>query len=288
MKAKIRGTEIYFDIAGMQLRPVGQGFIEKPVMFMLHGGPGGDHLRFKQHSLELQEVAQLVFIDHRGCGRSQKSTQKDYSLENNIEDIEALRQHLGLERICVLGTSYGGMVAQGYAIRYHKYIEKLILVVTAPSYRLLEESKKILSEHGNPEQIKICQHLWNGTFKNHKHVMKYMDIMSSLYSTKAKKNHKKSIYNQSNTIWSHEALNEGFGNFLRDFDFTPLLKKIKCPTLVLAGQKDWICPPSHSKIIAQQIPNATLKIFKNCGHAMAIDAHDKYINAIKKFFKNPR
>jgi proline iminopeptidase len=73
MKAKIRGTEIYFDVAGMQLSPVKDHFVEKPVLFMLHGGPGGDHLRFKQHSLELQDTAQLIFIDHRGCGRSKKT-----------------------------------------------------------------------------------------------------------------------------------------------------------------------------------------------------------------------
>src|SRR5258708_8686705 len=114
MKAKIRNTEIYFDIAGMQLAPHGKNFVEKPIVFMLHGGPGGDHLRFKQHSLELQDVAQLVFIDHRGCGRSKKTKQSEYTLENNIEDVEALRQHLGLEKIYILGTSYGGIVAQGY------------------------------------------------------------------------------------------------------------------------------------------------------------------------------
>ena len=95
MKAKVRGTEIFFDIAGMQIAPdKGQNFVERPVLFMLHGGPGGDHSRFKQHSLELAEAAQLVFIDHRGCGRSKKTRQQDYTLENNIEDIEALREIL--------------------------------------------------------------------------------------------------------------------------------------------------------------------------------------------------
>src|SRR5579863_5336173 len=116
MKAAIRGTEIYFDIAGMQLTPHKNDFEERPVLFLLHGGPGGDHLRYKQHSLELQKFSQLVFIDHRGCGQSKKTNQKEYTLENNIEDIEALRQHLGLEKISILGTSYGGMVAQAYAI----------------------------------------------------------------------------------------------------------------------------------------------------------------------------
>jgi proline iminopeptidase len=282
MKAKIRGTEIYFDIAGMQLRPEKNTFIEKPVLFLLHGGPGANHLRYKQHSLELQDVAQLVFIDNRGCGLSKKTKQSDYTLENNIEDIEALRQHLGLDRISILGTSYGGMVAQAYAIRYPKRVDKLILVVTAPSYRCMEESKLNLRKHGTAKQIEICEHLWNGTFKSHKHMSEYFERMQSLYSTTIKKN-KKQLNERARFPFSYQALNEGFGGFLRHFDFIPKLKRITCPTLILAGDKDWICPLNQSKIIAKHIPHATLKIFKNCGHALAIDAHKKYITAIKKF-----
>lgn len=284
MKAKIRGTEIYFDIAGMQVAPVGKNFETRPVIFLLHGGPGGDHLRFKQHSLELQDVAQLVFIDHRGCGHSKKTKAADYTLENNIEDIEALRRHLGLDKICVLGTSYGGIVAQGYAIKYSQNIDKLMLVVTAPSYRFLDEAKKIVRERGTAKQIATCEDLWNGSFKNHKHVMEFFKIMEPLYSNLAKKHHKKT-YSKSKTIWSHEALNKGFNGFLRQYDFIPQLKKIKRPTLVLAGKDDWICPPSQSKIIAKHIPNAQLKIFNKSSHAIAVDEHKKYINVLKDFIK---
>lgn len=282
MKAKIRGTEIFFDIAGMQIQPVGQEFIEKPVLFLLHGGPGGDHSRFKQNSLELQNAAQLVFIDHRGCGRSKKTKRKDYTLENNIEDIEALRKYLGLEKICILGTSYGGMVAQGYAIRYPKHVEKLILVVTAPSYRFLDDAKKLLHARGTAKQIAMCEHLWNGTFKNHHHVMRFFKMTDELYSLKAKKNRKQS-FRASHITWSHDALNEGFTGSLRTFDFIPKLKKITCPTLILAGDQDWICNPSQSKIIAKHIKNSKLKIFKKCGHALAVDAHAQYIKTVTKF-----
>lgn len=283
MKAKIRGTEIYYDIAGMQLVPVHKIFVERPVLFMLHGGPGGDHLRFKQHSLELQGAAQLVFIDHRGCGRSKKTKPSDYTLENNIEDIEALRKLLGLKQICLLGTSYGGIVAQGYAIRYPKNLKKLILVATAPSYRSLEESKQILQERGTPKQIKAAQQLWEGTFKNPKQVDQFFKIMQSMYSMKKTNSRSKSL-----TIWSHEALNKGFREFLRHYDFTKQLKKIICPTLVLAGQEDWICPPAASKEIAKNIPHAKLKIFNNCGHMVAIDAHRQYIKLIQKFLASKK
>lgn len=286
MKASIRNTEIYYDIAGMQLVPTKNGLLERPVIFLVHGGPGGDHLRFKQHSLELQEVAQLVFIDQRGCGRSKKTRTADYTLENNIEDIEALRIHLGLDKIYLLGTSYGGIVAQGYAIRYPKRVAKLILVATAPSGETIEEAKQILAERGTSEQIAISEHLWQGSFKNPAHVEKFFQLMEPMYSyLAAKSKPSKKPAAKSTMTWSHQALNQGFGDFLRHYNFVPKLKRISCPTLVLAGQQDWICNANQSKIIAEHIPNAKLKIFKNCGHSIAIDAHEAYIKAIKQFLK---
>jgi len=284
MKAAIRGTEIYFDIDGMQLAPQGNHFIERPVLFMLHGGPGGDHQRFKQHSLELKEVAQLVFVDHRGCGRSKRTRQADYTLENNIEDLEALRKHLGLKKICILGTSYGGMVAQGYAIRYPRNVEKLILVVTAPSYRLLKEGQATLKKIGTAKQNALAQRLWQGNFKNNRQLQEFFKATGNIYSALPANNHDKG-YSQSPTIWSYQAINEAFGGFLRHFDFIPHLKKIRCPTLILAGDRDWICSPEQSKTIAKHIPHSKLHILKNCGHAIATDAHDRYIKLIQAFMR---
>lgn len=282
MKAQIRGTEIYFDIAGMQLTPYKNDFIEKPVLFMLHGGPGGDHLRFKQHSLALSDKAQLVFIDHRGCGRSKKTKMNDYTLENNIEDIEALRKYLGLNKICVLGTSYGGIVAQGYAIRYPKHVEKLILVVTAPSYGFIEEAKAILKKKATNKQLQFCEHLWNGTFKDSEHVAEFFKVMESLYSNRPPRQKKPA---KIKTIWSHEALNKGFSEILPKYDFRKQLRKITAPTLILAGKDDWICPPSQSKIIAENIPTAILKILP-ASHAIAVDAQKQYIRLISHFLDN--
>ena len=118
MRAKVRDTELYFDVDGMGLVPESAAMKERPVLFLLHGGPGGEHSSFKTQMAGLRDVAQLVFLDHRGSGRSQHGEASTWTLENNIEDLEALRQYLGLDRISVLGSSYGGIVAQGYAVRY--------------------------------------------------------------------------------------------------------------------------------------------------------------------------
>lgn len=290
MKAKIRGTEIYFDVTGMQIAPDGNDLIEKPVLFLIHGGPGGNHIHFKYDSIKLQDYAQLVFIDQRGCGWSKKSKKSDYTLENNIEDIEALRKYLGFKKISILGVSYGGMVAQGYAIRYRKQLDKLILVSTAPSYQFIDEARQNLKKIGTPKQIAVCdKYLWNGTFKNDREVNRYFKIMDPLYIYNHKKkkrrrpSSKKVKSGQLKNILSYDVLNVGFRSFLHHFNFVPKLKKITCPVLILAGQNDWVCGPKQSHVMAEHIPNSKLKIFKKCGHALTTDANDKYLKEVKLF-----
>jgi proline iminopeptidase len=284
VKAKLRGTEIYFDVAGMQIAPDGKDFIERPVLFLLHGGPGGNHLRYKLHSIELEKVAQLVFVDHRGCGLSKVTKASDYTCRNNVDDLEALRKHLGLNKICILGTSYGGMVAQGYAIRYPKNVEKLVLAATAPSYRFLHEAKLYLKKHGTEAQIEAADAMWAGKMTSEKKLAHFFKIMDPLYSV-SRDNKYQAYYSKLKSHWSRDALNQGVHGFMRHFDFIPQLKKITAPTLVLAGDKDWICRPSQSRIIAEHIPHATLKVFKNCGHTIAVDAHEQYIKVVSRFLK---
>ena len=282
MKAAIRGTEIYFDIAGMQHIPQDGKIIERPVIFLLHGGPGGDHLRYKQHTLVLQNIAQLVFIDHRGCGSSKKTKQEDYTLENNIEDIESLRKYLGFNKICILGASYGGMVAQGYAIRYPQNLDKLILVATAPSHNFITEAKEFIAKNGTQEQKDICEHLWRGDFESLEQFKEYLRLMEPIYSVVAR-NTMQEVFTKKELSYCIEALNEGFGGFLKEYNFIPHLHKITCPTLIMAGEEDWINSVNQSKIIAENISNSKLRIFKNCAHVVATDANQAYIDEVVAF-----
>jgi proline iminopeptidase len=286
MKAKIRGAEIYFDVTGGHVEIKKGQLIEKPVLFLLHGGPGGNHQYFRSALKKLENVAQLVFFDQRGCGWSKKGRQSDYTLENNIEDVEALRKYLGLNKICVLGQSYGGMVAQGYAIRYGKNLKKLILSATAPSHHFLDEARETLNKVGSKEQIDFCnKHLWNGKFTNDKQVEHYFKIMEPLYYSSRRRivKVKKTSSPELKNVFSREALNEGFSDFLHHYNFIPKLKKIPCPTLIMAGEDDWICSPNQAKVMARQIPDAKLKVFKNCSHILACDAPDLYVKTITGF-----
>ena len=99
MYASIRGTQIFFDVDGPGFVPDGDRLKERPALFLLHGGPGGDHTGFRGAPAELRDVAQLVFVDHRGCGRSAQGSPADYTLDNNIDDLDSLRKTAGFNDV---------------------------------------------------------------------------------------------------------------------------------------------------------------------------------------------
>lgn len=281
MKARVRGTELFFDVDGAGLVVQGDQMVQRPVLFLLHGGPGGDHTSFKTAVMRLAETVQLVFVDHRGSGRSAPADPETYTLEENIEDLEALRDYLGLDRICLLGSSYGGMVAQGYAIDYPDRVSNLVLSSTAASYRFLEEAQQVLNERGTPEQVEVCQRLWTGSFESLEQLKEYYRVMAPLYATSHDPETFQDSWNRGTR--NFDQLNRGFSGFLRTFDYTDQLASITCPTLVLAGAHDWICTPAQSRIIAEQIPRAHLKIFQNSAHSIAADEPDEFLAAVEGF-----
>lgn len=292
MRAKIRETELFFDVEGASIVIEGDRIREKPVAFLLHGGPGADHTSYKPTFSALSDRLQLVYIDHRGQGRSARGPQSSYTLDNNVKDIEALRQYLGLDQIIVIGGSYGGMVAMTYAAQYPESVSHLIAYATVASSEFLTKAKATLKLRGTPEQIAIAQKLWDGSFQSDAELLEYFEVLAPLYSYQLQ------IQSQSNNspsqlddqrptggdrILSHQATNEAFGGFLRTYDIRSDLSKITAPSLIIGGRHDWICAPEFSEEIAQLIPQAELHIFEQSGHLLRIDEPQKLLNTIADF-----
>ncbi len=282
MRAKIRDTEIYFDVEGAGLVIDGSRMREKPIAFLIHGGPGADHTGFKPTFSPLSKKMQLVYFDHRGQGRSARGPKETYTLDNNVEDMEALRQHLGLDKIVVIGASYGGMVALTYASRYPENVSHLIVVVTVPDSRFLERAKEILAERGTEEQKAIAQRLWDGNFETEDQLREYFRVTRTLYSITADSSDPPPKA-WDRAILSPDAINVAFGGFLRSYDVRNQLSKITAPTLVIGAKYDWICPPEFSEEISKAIPNSDLRIFENSGHAVRADEPEALLDAIAGF-----
>ena len=240
MLARLRNTEIYFDVDGMGLVPDGSRMRERPPAFIIHGGPGGDHSDLKLAFKPLSEQLQLVYFDHRGQGRSARGDKRLYNLDENVQDMEALRQHLGLGPIVSIGTSYGGMVAMAHAARYPDAVSHLVLVVTAAHAGFNARARQIVAERGTAEQSAVCNELWAGRLDTVEKLRHYYELMGPLYSRKH--DAAAARLSRERGILSPEAINQAFApdGFLQTFDLRPELGQIRAPTLILAGRHDWM------------------------------------------------
>ncbi len=283
MRAKVRDTELYFDVEGMGLVPEAGAMRERPAAFVIHGGPGSDHSGFKPAFSPLAERMQLVYFDHRGQGRSARGDPAKYTLDENVEDMEALRLYLGTGPIVSIGTSYGGMVAMAHAARHPDAVSHLVLVVTAAQNGFIERSRQIVRERGTPEQQAVLEELYAGALRTVDAVRRYYDLMGPLYSVTFDAS--KAAAMRGRATPAPDALNRAFapGGFMWNYDLRPELARITAPTLILAGRHDWICAPEFSEEIHRLIPGSDLRIFERSSHSIRVDEPAALVDAIRGF-----
>ena len=283
MRARVRDTEIFFDIDGAALVAEGPRMLERPTAFLIHGGPGVDHTSLKARYGRLAEKMQLVYFDHRGQGRSASGNPQTYTLDENVEDMEALRLHLGLGPIVSIGTSYGGAVAMAHAARYPSAVSHLILVGTISHAGYAKRALELATERGTAEQIRSCEDLFSGRIDTVEKMQQFFLIMGNLYARII--DPALSEIGLRRAILSPEALNRAHGpaGFLRTFDLRQEITKITAPTLILAGRHDWICPPEFSEEIHRLIPGSDLRIFEDSAHSIGGDEPQKFLDAVSGF-----
>src|SRR6202000_916641 len=132
---------------------VGEG---DPIIF-IPGGPGSSHLGYRDFDPLAAAHHQLIYFDAFGRGKSDTAKNlSEYTLARDIEDIEGLRIALKLDKITVLGHSYGGVVAQGYAIKYPAHLSHLILADTFHSFVMWQEN----DDNSNREMKTNYPEIW--------------------------------------------------------------------------------------------------------------------------------
>lgn len=255
----------------------------KPYIFIFPGGPGTNHSHYQDYNC-LHTHGNIVFHDPRGCGLSDKNNPIHYTMDNYIDDIEAIRQALKLETIIVLGKSYGAMAALGFVIKYPPAVSKLILSAGVPSFKFLDTARANVLAQGTQEQQQVCEKLWLGHFENTAEVEHFLKVMAPLYSYKIRNGFSPPPSPATTSYpFNHKWLNQGFAGCLRSFNFEDDLQNIGCETLILVGEKDWITDKIYSQYMAQKIPHNKLIIFQNASHKMEFDVQELYFEAIKAF-----
>lgn len=131
MRITVNHTQLYVDVEGPELAIAGDELRRRPTIVILHGGPGFDQGYLRPGMRPLADVAQVVFVDLRGQGRSAPAPVEACTLEQLADDVAALFAILGLRRPVVFGHSAGGFVALQLALRHPALARDLILRHTA-------------------------------------------------------------------------------------------------------------------------------------------------------------
>lgn len=283
MRAVLNDTEIFFDVDGAALVPDGPIMRQRKTAFLVHGGPGADHSGLKTGYGSLSDKMQVVYFDHRGHGRSARGNPEKYTLDQNVNDMEALRCYLGLGPIVSIGASYGGMVAMAHAARYPSAVSHLVLVVTAAHAGLIRRSRELVRELGTRDQIAACEDLWSGRLDTSDKMLHFFKIMGTLYSKKFDPEVFEKVLDRS--VQSPEPLRRAYApdGCMRNFDLRPELGGITARTLIIAGRHDWICAPEFSEEMHKLIKGSSLRIFEESGHSIAADEPKPLIDAIAGF-----
>ncbi len=256
--------------------------------FILYpGGPGGSGSIYYDHVPFLIKSGPVILIDPRGTGDSDTNYPELWDLDHHIEDVEAVRLALKVSKFIFLGRSYGGVVAEAYALKYQQYLEKLILIVTIASYHFFKKAEENLYKYGNKDAIKSGMHILDGTIKDQEHLQEIFSDADSLYSYRVRNNPnlKRNYSGLKFQDFNYKCTNAGFGDFLRKIDFTSKLKNILIPTLIIGGKYDWICDPSFSYEIHMNIPNSRLVMLPG-SHSLFFDCNKGYKTSIIDFVKD--
>jgi len=286
---KANGVMIYYEAFGRG----------EPLL-IVHGGPGASHDYFLPYLLPLARNNRLIFIDERGSGRSQKIEKtSDYSVENMVEDVEAVRRELGLGKISLLGHSYGGVLAQAYALKYQENLTHLILCSTFHSTREMNEVFKRILEKMTPELRTRIEKMEKAglfghgkDFEKNRYTSEYMTASwGEGYFPYLYQNHPDPNYDpiaNGNTAWDlYREMWGSDGEFiidgnLKSVEYADRLSSIKVPTLITAGDNDE-CDPSLSREMNGMIPGSKLVIFPKSGHMTFVDQPTLFISTIDEF-----
>ncbi len=267
-------------------------------MFFFAGGPGNSHDYMEGNFGHYHKTHQVVFIDMLGRGKSDDAKDvREYSIENDVHIAEQVRKHLKLDKITLVGHSYGTVVAQAYAIKYPQQVNKMILIAGFHSGEMWQANCDSYNHYAKthyPEKWVQVDSL---------RALGYVssdEVFSKLYGsfpvkyvyyhdTKLKQRVPKTKYRGWNGDVYYGIIGRDadffVGGDMIDTDFRRELKKLNFPTLIVAGRYDGVSTPEYNVQYKTYMPQAQFEMFEQSGHNPYLEESDKFYKLMDEFLE---
>ncbi len=265
-------------VNGVELfeRRTGSG---SPVV-VLHGGPGAHHDYLLPGFDALADGHELIYYDQRGGGRSPVSRDTPVGWREHVADLEALRQHWGLEQMTLAGYSWGGLLAMLYAIEYPARVERMALVSAAPTWRAArDEFERRFSERNmSPELQAARQSLRESGLREEDpaaYALRIFELAVAGYF------HNPARAVSLTPFRVTERTRAEVWSSLGNFDLRPQLRQLTIPAMVFHGDDDPI-PWEVAQETARHL-GAEFYLARNCGHVPYVEAFDEFKREVGRF-----
>jgi len=277
MRIDVGDVRLFVDVDGAEWVPDGERMQRRPTLILLHGGPGMDHSSFKTELAELRDQAQLVYLDHRGNGRSDDGPRERWTLAQWGDDVRTVCEVLGIEKPVVMGQSFGGFVAQSYATRHPDHPAGVVFSSTSPR-KNLARNLAVFERLGGARARAIAEAFYANA--SPETLGPFLTHCMSLYNT-----HFSDPDGLKRAVLRLDVLFHFFAGEYRTFDFLPELAKVRCPALVLGGEEDPTTPIEDQADIAAALPPelAEFHRFADCGHGAYRDAPERALPILRAF-----
>lgn len=264
---------------------------DKAPLILLHGGPGSTHNYFEVLDRVAEEDGRmLVMYDQIGCGNSYVDGRPElWTVETWVNELIALRKHLGLDTCHLLGQSWGGMLLLTYICGYeHSGVKSGILSSTLPASWLWGiEQARMIKELPEEYQEAIKTATETGDYSSDIYQRAEEEYMLRHAAGKPDPDGPECLLRKKRT--GRESYVVGWGpneytpmGTLKDYDVIDKLKDIKEPCLVINGGND-LCTPYIAKVMYDNIPNSRWELFRECRHMCFVEDNDHYVEVLKEW-----
>lgn len=264
---------------------------DKAPLILLHGGPGSTHNYFEVLDRVAEEDGRmLVMYDQIGCGNSYVDGRPElWKAETWVNELIALREHLGLDTCHLLGQSWGGMLLLTYICGYeHSGVKSGILSSTLPASWLWGiEQARMIKELPEEYQEAIKTATETGDYSSDIYQRAEEEYMLRHAAGKPDPNGPECLLREKRA--GRESYVVGWGpneytpmGTLKDYDVIDKLKDIKEPCLVINGGND-LCTPYIAKVMYDNIPNSRWELFRECRHMCFVEDNDHYVEVLKEW-----
>jgi proline iminopeptidase len=254
----------------------------------LHGGPGATH----DYLLSLNDLVphgyRVVYYDQLGCGRSDLARKNgEYTVDRDINDLEAIRGRLGLGPVHLFGSSYGGMLAIAYTLVHPEGVRSLISasgLADVPS--TIREMHRLKSELPAPIRETLDRFEARGEFQDPEYLAAVMEFYRRHLCRLDPWPPEVSYSLDHISIPKYGTMN-GPNEFtiigtIKDWDQSARLGEIRAPTLVTAGRYDEITP-KVAESIHRGIPGSEFVVFEESSHLAFWEERAKYMDVLSRF-----